>query len=139
MHTALLFDAAQGTLPLNWLDRSVGAPGPWMQLTHFACAKCGLSGPLPAWGSSSQCLSPDGLQFFDVSFNNLTGPVPASFDSNGNLQVFNVSNNQLSGTFLASALCVGGFMQMQQLRMAHNNFTAIPNGGRGADAGATCY
>lgn len=56
------------------------------------------------------------------------GSVPAGFDSFGSLSYFDVGYNQLSGPLLASSICSGGFTNMEQLRMSHNNFTDIPTG-----------
>lgn len=100
-----------------------------MQLTRFACAHCGLSGSLPAWGGPvGTCYNYSGLQFFDVSHNSFAGIVPGGFDSFGGLSVFDVGYNQLSGTFLTTSSCAGGFPKMEQLRMSHNNFTTLSSG-----------
>jgi len=97
-----------------------------MQLRHFSCARCNLSGTLPAWGDT-QCRTSDGLQFFDVSDNALSGPVPNSFDAFGAMQVFNISKNQLFGDFFNRTICYG-LTQLQELRLSRNAFTNIPTG-----------
>jgi hypothetical protein len=105
----------------------VTANAPTMDLKRFACAHCGLSGPLPAWDSNSTCLSPGGLQFFDVSYNSLSDAAGGMFNSFGALQVFNVSyNSLLAGNLLSSDICPAGFTQMLELRLSHNGFSFLP-------------
>lgn len=72
--------------------------GPAMQLSSFACASCGLSGTLPAWGAPGRCLNDNELQFFDISFNVFSGSIPSSFGSFGLLGHFNISHTNLLGT-----------------------------------------
>lgn len=119
----------QGTLPTPWMD--MASAGPTMQLTRFACAHCGLSGALPAWGGpAGTCYTSSGLQFLDVSHNSFSGLVPDGFDSFGGLQAFNCSSNQLTGYFLkmVSNRCTGGFPHLQELRMDNNAFSDTESG-----------
>lgn len=116
----------QGSIPQIWMDMQ-GGPAV-MRLQRFACAYCNLTGSLPYWGSTTCAPTSSSLQFFDVSHNGLTGAVPTGFNSFGTLQAFNISYNQLSGELLASSSCPSFFPQLQQVRMSHNSFTAIPSG-----------
>lgn len=126
-HSALC-GVVQGTIPQVWMDMQTGPAK--LRLRQFACAHCNLTGPMPLWGGNTTC-APEGssLQFFDVSYNALSGTIPSGFNSFGGLQVFDVSHNQLSGPFLETSYCVGGkFPWLEQIRMSHNSFTSIAVG-----------
>jgi hypothetical protein len=97
-----------------------------MDLKHFACAQCSLTGLLPTWGADA-CLAPGGLMTFDVAYNSLTYTLPTTFDGFGALQALNISHNNLTGDFLSPVQC-GGFPQLQYLRVSHNNFTVLSSG-----------
>jgi hypothetical protein len=117
----------QGTIPQVWMDMQTGPAK--LGLKRFSCTHCNLTGLMPVWGGTS--CAPEGysLQFFDVSYNALSGAIPSGFNSFGSLRVFDVSHNQLSGPFLETSFCAGGkFPWLEQIRMAHNHFTFIPAG-----------
>lgn len=83
-------------------------------LTHFCAYKNRLSGELPV--DIGRC---EYLELFSVGRNGLTGPIPASFESNLNLVHLSLYANILSGkcpTFL------GKLEKLKELNLFANNF-----------------
>lgn len=116
----------QGALPGNWGDLLVS---PSLQLQHFECAQCSLSGLLPTWGKTGSCSEiGEGFQYLDLSGNSLNGPVPDSWKALTNLKYLDLSANQFTGVlFGPGGLCDS--YALETLKVYDNQLTSALFGG----------
>jgi Leucine-rich repeat (LRR) protein len=67
-------------------------------------------------------LSRTDLKQLDISYNNLTGALPAEIRHLTNLQVLNMSHNKMTGIPAE----VGQLSQLTELDLSYNQFTGLP-------------
>lgn len=89
---------------------------PLSRLIEFDIDGAGLEGALP--GGFGACF-PE-LRELDLSYNELTGAIPAEITGAKSLQEFKVDYNRLSGELPAG---LGGLPKIQWLRFSENRFT----------------
>ncbi|KAL3530322.1 hypothetical protein ACH5RR_009644 [Cinchona calisaya] len=91
------------------------------QLTNFSCSKCNMVGPLPDFLGKLASLSA-----LKLSYNNLSGPIPPSFDGS-NVQILWL-NDQDGGGMTGSINVIGKMVGLTQVWLHGNQFTgSIPD------------
>lgn len=127
----------QGGLPVEWCVGMAamgppppGAPGPdfMASLVQLSCARCGLSGPLPAWNATSS------LQDLLLPHNALSGDFPPTWAGAG-IKTLDLGYNHFAA--LPNATALTGMPGLQALRMPGNQLSGtLPAGG--CHAGCLC-